>query len=80
MRTISRLTESGTRPPLMKTTKPYGADGVADSTLVAANEPTMPQAAQKERALQSGPTCGWDPYDVWRTRVKTPRETGTPAL
>ncbi len=40
----------------------------------------MPKAAQKERALQSGPTRGWDPYDVWRTRVKTPRETGTPAL
>ncbi len=64
----------------MKTTKPFGADGFASQSLVAANEPTMPETAQKDRAPRSGAARGWDPYDVWRTRVKTPRETETPAL
>lgn len=40
----------------------------------------MPEAAQKDRAPRSGGTRGWDPYDVWRTRVKTPRETEAPVL
>lgn len=64
----------------MKTTKPYGADGFASPVLDAANEPTMPLAAQMERAPQPGAARGWDPFDVWRTRVKTPRENETPAL
>ena len=63
----------------MKTTKPFGADGFVSSTLVAANEPTIPAAAQRERAPQAAASRGWDPYDVWRTRVKTPRETDAPA-
>lgn len=40
----------------------------------------MPDAAQKDRAPRTGATRGWDPYDVWRTRVKAPRETEAPAL
>lgn len=64
----------------MKTTKPHGADEFASSALVAANEPTMPAVAPKERAQPPGTSRGWDPYDVWRTRVKTPRETDTPSL
>ncbi len=64
----------------MKTTKPFGADGFASTPLVAANEPTMPDAVQKDRAPRSGAARGWDPYDVWRTRVKAPRETEAPAL
>ncbi len=63
----------------MKTTKPNGADRFASLVLVAANEPTMPKAPHKDRAVQPGGSRGWDPYDVWRTRVKTPRETDKPA-
>ncbi|MGE0582179.1 MAG: hypothetical protein AB7P31_08650 [Steroidobacteraceae bacterium] len=40
----------------------------------------MPAVAPKERAQPPGTSRGWDPYDVWRTRVKTPRETDTPSL
>lgn len=63
----------------MKTTKPFGADGYLSPALVAANEPTMPESAKKDRAPEAGTARGWDPYDVWRTRVKTPRENDTPA-
>lgn len=63
----------------MRTTKPLEGKAFVSPALVAANEPTMPEAAHKDRAPQPGTSRGWDPYDVWRTRVKTPRENDTPA-
>ncbi|MBV6416640.1 MAG: hypothetical protein CMLOHMNK_01248 [Steroidobacteraceae bacterium] len=63
----------------MKTTRPSGAEGFVSLSLVAANEPTMRETARKERTLEPAAKRGWDPYDVWRTRVKTPREGDTPA-
>ncbi|MBV6424979.1 MAG: hypothetical protein NAOJABEB_02793 [Steroidobacteraceae bacterium] len=64
----------------MKTTKPSGAAGHFSLALVAANEPTMPEAARKEAAPDSRVVRGWDPYDIWRTRVKAQREHETPPL
>jgi hypothetical protein len=64
----------------MKTTRPNGTDGYASLSLVAANEPMMPKAPRKDHAAKPAAARGWDPYDVWRTRVKTPRETDTTTL
>lgn len=66
------------RTSTMKTTKPFEADRFASAALVAANEPTIPEVLRKERAPEAGAPRGWDPYDVWRTRVKTPRESDKP--
>jgi len=62
----------------MKTTKPFEADGHASAALVAANEPTISGHPGRERAPEARQARGWDPYDVWRTRVKTPRESDNP--
>jgi hypothetical protein len=64
--------------PKMNTSKPFEADGHASAALVAANEPTISNVPGRERAPEATPTRGWDPYDVWRTRVKIPRESGNP--
>lgn len=62
----------------MKTTKPFEADGHASTSLVAANEPTISEGPRKERTPDTTTSRGWDPFDVWRTRVKTPRESNNP--
>lgn len=61
----------------MKTSKPYEADLHATAALVAANEPTISKG-REQRAPEATPARGWDPYDVWRTRVKTTRESDNP--
>ena len=50
--------------------KSKGAEGLpADSQeSVAANEEFAGPLDDYERV--AGSRCGWDPYDVWRTRVK----------
>lgn len=63
----------------MKSTRPCGTEGYASLALVAANEPTMREPVRKERAPDPAADRGWDPYDVWRKRVKMPREGDTPA-
>lgn len=41
----------------------------------------MPELRKEQRAeAATSAKRGWDPYDVWRTRVKAPRETEAPAL
>jgi hypothetical protein len=47
-----------------------GAEGLpADSQeSSAANEEFREVSGESERLHR--PQCGWDPYDVWRTRVK----------
>lgn len=42
--------------------------------LVAANDDSMSSAAQAQKPdrTRSG---GWDPYEVWRTRIKEARDT-----
>jgi hypothetical protein len=62
----------------MKTIKPFEADRYASASLVAANEPTISELPRKERAPDATAPRGWDPFDVWRTRVKTPRESDKP--
>lgn len=66
----------------MKTTKPSQApEFVTSEPLVAANEPTMPELRKEQRAeAATSAKRGWDPYDVWRTRVKTSRHSDAPAL
>lgn len=41
----------------------------------------MPELRKEQRA-EAATTAkrGWDPYDVWRTRVKTSRHSDAPAL
>lgn len=64
----------------MKTTRPSEADGFPSTTLVAANEPSMSEVPRTDRAPDVAAPRGWDPYDVWRTRVKAPRENGKPVI
>lgn len=57
----------------MRTTANGGLVRIAGETGDAANED---QAVEKSvpAVERSDPgTAGWDPYEVWRTRVKTPR-------
>ena len=62
----------------MKTTKPFEANRYPSASLVAANEPTISELPRKERAPEETVSRGWDPFDVWSTRVKTPRESDKP--
>ena len=38
-------------------------------------DPRPPAAANDEFLSAIQPTSGWDPYEVWRTRVKVALET-----
>jgi len=57
--------------------KPSESAVLDGATLTAANEATMPRGAGHP-ARDETRHSGWDPYDVWRTRVK-PSKPGAPA-
>ncbi len=42
-------------------------------SLLADSQP-VPAAANEEFAVRSQPSTGWDPYEVWRTRIKAAQE------
>ncbi len=53
----------------MKTTSAEGIPAEPQVVAVAANEEFADGFDDYERVTGARP--GWDPYDVWRTRVKT---------
>ncbi|MBS0379361.1 MAG: hypothetical protein JSS29_12795 [Proteobacteria bacterium] len=53
----------------MKTTSAEGFPAEPQVVAVAANEEFADGLDDYERV--TGARAGWDPYDVWRTRVKT---------
>jgi len=48
---------------------------LADAGSVAANEDRTPVALAAAESKDSGSASGWDPYEVWRTRIKSARDT-----
>jgi hypothetical protein len=42
---------------------------------VAANDDRVLDEGTRARALPLVASPGWDPYEVWRTRVRTPPES-----
>ncbi len=40
-----------------------------------ANPQPLSAAANEEFAAATQPSTGWDPYEVWRTRVKAAQES-----
>ncbi len=42
-------------------------------SMLAANEDAFP-LGKSSAALQETRPTGWNPYDVWRTRVKAPQD------
>lgn len=55
----------------MKTGIPTDRRPTALERLVAANEEA---AFEAPRAPTQAAVAGWDPYEVWRTRVKPPQD------
>ena len=39
-------------------------------SLMAGSTPLLAVAANEEFEAMSQPVSGWDPYEVWRTRIK----------
>jgi hypothetical protein len=39
-----------------------------------ADPQSVPPAANEEFADRSRPSSGWDPYEVWRTRIKAAQD------
>jgi hypothetical protein len=62
----------------MKTLHPSGVEGILTVSLRAANEPQIPAVSGVTFTHAPSRRTGWDPYDVWRTRVKTPRDDSAP--
>lgn len=58
----------------MTVTASGGLGGVADNVGRAANEDQVAEPSVTESGPQSDETAGWDPYEVWRTRVKSVRD------
>ena len=46
--------------------------------LLSGPEPTT-AAANEEFASGTQPSAGWDPFEVWRTRIKAAQENPKPA-
>ena len=46
---------------------------------MAANEDNLKSTSAAPARRQDGDNQGWDPYEVWRTRVKEAREQAGPA-
>ena len=47
---------------------------LADAQSTAANEDRTAVVAAAE-SKEAGSASGWDPYEVWRTRIKSARDT-----
>lgn len=58
----------------MKVTASGGLGGMTDNVGRAANEDQLAEASVVKSEPQSHETAGWDPYEVWRTRVKSVRD------
>ena len=62
----------------MRKTVVSGLVRIAGDTSPAANEDRIVQGFERNSPIADGqPTAaagGWDPYDVWRTRVKKARD------
>lgn len=62
--------------PFMRTRTNGGLNRITDAGIEAANEePAAERVVPAEKAREDSSTAGWDPYEVWRTRVKEPRVT-----
>ena len=61
----------------MTTTTPNGLVSFAGEEAVAANDDRA-EATGSWKIPQFDQHAGWDPYEVWRTRVKRVRETPQP--
>lgn len=57
----------------MKTITPYESRRLERENHAAANEDRFPGEAALGKRQDS--SAGWDPYDVWRTRVKSRHRT-----
>jgi hypothetical protein len=57
----------------MKTTASGGLVRIAGESEVAANEEIAADLPVAD-GRRNDATAGWDPYQVWLTRVKAPRE------
>lgn len=58
----------------MTTTASGGLVRIAGESDVAANEDERAADSAVEDDRRDDATAGWDPYQVWRARVKAPRE------
>ena len=58
----------------MKITTSGGLVRIAGESDVAANEDKSAAAFAVADGRRNDATAGWDPYQVWLTRVKAPRE------
>jgi hypothetical protein len=58
----------------MKITTSSGLVRIAGTSDVAANEDQAVTTFAVEDGRRTDATPGWDPYQVWLTRVKAPRE------
>jgi hypothetical protein len=57
----------------MKITVSGGLVRIAGDAEVAANE-ALAESLPVDETRRTDVTAGWDPYQVWLTRVKAPRE------
>lgn len=51
-----------------------------DVDSLLADPQQVPAAANEEFASRSQPAGGWDPYEVWRTRVKAAQDNPKPEV
>ena len=58
----------------MRTKTNGGLVQIVDVGTDAANEQAAERVVPVEKKREDG-TAGWNPYEVWRTRVKEPRMT-----
>ncbi len=58
----------------MKITTSGGLVRIAGKSDVAANEDEAAATFAVEDGQRADATAGWDPYQIWLTRVKAPRE------
>jgi hypothetical protein len=56
-----------------------GAFPAASLTELAANDERMGRAADTQTGGEDAEDRGWDPFEVWRTRVKEARERAATA-
>jgi hypothetical protein len=59
----------------MRSTKDGGLVRITEIGVDAANEEPAAERVVPAEKRREDRTAGWDPYEVWRTRVKEPRLT-----
>ena len=80
--TILRLESSliKDRAVLMRSIMSSGLVKVAGGMDVAANEDRVAAEYNPNHQQSNDAIAGWDPYEIWRTRVKNVRDSKTPTL